>query len=142
MVVRDDEKFIEERRALLERFMKDIAKHEYIQKSSEFKVFTRGKGDVDKVLNDFPKPTPMELLTKYRESFKIDEEQEGSAMDTYRDRIQSFQAFLRKTIGLMEMQRKQMRNMESVRERQDKSTTEMMTHLMKFEEVGIEYYAD
>jgi len=33
MVGKEDTKFIEERRVLLERFMKDIAKHEYIQKS-------------------------------------------------------------------------------------------------------------
>ena len=74
MVGKDDEKFIEERRILLERFMKDIAKHEYIQKSSEFKVFTRSKGEVDKFLEKMQKQTPMELLTKYRQSFKIDED--------------------------------------------------------------------
>jgi hypothetical protein len=54
----------------------------------------------------------MELLTKYRESFKIEEDQEGSVMDTYKDRIMVFSNFLKKTIGIMEMQRKQMKNME------------------------------
>ena len=112
MVGKEDEKFIEERRVLLERFMKDIAKHEYIQKSQEFKVFSRGKGEVDKALEKLPKQTPMEYLTKYRESFKIEEDQEGSVMDTYKDRIMTFSNFLKKTIGIMEMQRKQMKTME------------------------------
>jgi len=142
MVGKEDEKFIEERRVLLERFMKEIAKHEYIQKSQDFKAFARGGSEVDKVLRDLPKQTPMELLTKYRASFKIDEEQEGSALDTYKDRIMVFQQFLKKTIGIMEMQKKQMKNMESVRDREERSTAEMMTNLMKFEEVGVEYYSD
>jgi len=32
--------------------------------------------------------------------------------------------------------------MEAVRDRQDKSTNDLLTHMMKFEEVGLEYYAD
>lgn len=70
--------------------MKDISKYEYIQKSEEFKVFSRGKGDVDKILNSLPKERPVDLLEKYRNNFKIDEEQEGSVMDTYKDRIMVF----------------------------------------------------
>ena len=42
----------------------------------------------------------------------------------------------------MEMQRKQMKTMEAVRDKQDKSTNELLTHMMKFEETGLEYYTD
>jgi sorting nexin-1/2 len=55
----DNEKFVEERRVLLERFMKEIAKYDYIIYSKEFKVFARGKGEIDKVLYSLPKQTPM-----------------------------------------------------------------------------------
>jgi len=53
-----------------------------------------------------------------------------------------FQQYLKKAIGIMEMQRKQMKTMESVRDRQDKSTNELLTHMMKFEDAGLEYYSD
>jgi sorting nexin-1/2 len=55
VVDKEKEEFIEERRSLLERFMKEIAKFDYIIYSQEFKVFARGKGEVDKVLYALPK---------------------------------------------------------------------------------------
>jgi len=55
VVGKEDEKFIEERRELLNRFMKEISKYEYITKSEEFKCFSRGKGEVDKLLDKLPK---------------------------------------------------------------------------------------
>ena len=55
VVGKEDEKFIEERRELLNRFMKEISKYEYITNSDEFKTFSRGKGEVDKLLEKLPK---------------------------------------------------------------------------------------
>lgn len=39
---KNNELFVEERRILLERFLKEIGKHEYIVMSAEFKIFSRG----------------------------------------------------------------------------------------------------
>ena len=55
----NDSQFIEDRSQLLERFMKEIAKFDYIVFSKEFKVFVRGQGEIDKVLNALPKQTPL-----------------------------------------------------------------------------------
>lgn len=90
-VANEKEEFVEERRSLLERFMKEIAKFDYIIYSKEFKVFARGKGEIDKVLYALPKQTPMQVLEKYRINFKIEEEQDAQAMNTYKDRIMVFQ---------------------------------------------------
>ena len=51
----NDAQFIEDRRQLLERFVKEIAKFDYIVFSKEFKVFARGSGEIDKVLSSLPK---------------------------------------------------------------------------------------
>ena len=51
----NDTQFIEDRRQLLERFVKEIAKFDYIVFSKEFKVFARGSGEIDKVLSSLPK---------------------------------------------------------------------------------------
>lgn len=59
MVGQVNDKFVEERQKLLERFMKEIAKYDYIIYSKEFKIFARGKGEIDKVLFALPKQTPM-----------------------------------------------------------------------------------
>jgi sorting nexin-1/2 len=64
-----NDEFIEERRCLLERFLKEVAKFDYIIFSKEFKLFARGNGEVDKVLQSLSKQTPMQVLEKYRLNF-------------------------------------------------------------------------
>ena len=64
-----DEKFVEERRNLLERFMKELAKFDYIVFSEEFKLFSRGVGDIENQFSALPKQTPMAVLEKFRDNF-------------------------------------------------------------------------
>lgn len=52
---KNNELFLEERRILLERFLKEIGKYEYIVLSPEFKIFARGTGDIEKLLGSLPK---------------------------------------------------------------------------------------
>jgi len=85
-----NEEFVEERRSLLDRFMKEIGKYDYIIFSKEFKVFSRGKGEIDKVLYALPKQTPMQVLEKYRLNFKIDEDQDSVTMNKYNEKIMLF----------------------------------------------------
>jgi hypothetical protein len=47
--------FIEERRALLERFLRELARYDFIIESKEFKIFSRGPGEVDQQLLKLPK---------------------------------------------------------------------------------------
>jgi len=106
MVGSDDTQFVEERRELLERFMKEIANYDYIVFSKEFKVFARGKGEIDKVLYALPKQTPMQVLEKYRLNFKVDENKEESEILQYKEAIANFQKFLKRVITIMENQKK------------------------------------
>jgi len=65
-----DEQFVEFRRALLERFMRECSKYEYLIESKEFKIFSRGTGEVDGQLYKLPRQTPTQILEKYRLNFK------------------------------------------------------------------------
>lgn len=87
---KNNDEFVEERRVLLERFLKEIGKQEFILMSPEFKIFSRGQGDIEKLLGALPKQSPGQILEKYRNSFKIDEEQDSAAVETYKDRIMNF----------------------------------------------------
>lgn len=86
----NDDKFVEERRSLLERFMREIAKHDYIVHSKEFKIFARDKGEVEKILNNLTKQTPMQILEKYRLNFNVDEDQDLNALQRYKETIIEF----------------------------------------------------
>uniref|UniRef100_A0A7S3CRU8 Uncharacterized protein n=1 Tax=Strombidium rassoulzadegani TaxID=1082188 RepID=A0A7S3CRU8_9SPIT len=122
--------------------MKEIAKYDYIVFSKEFKVFARGKGEIDKVLQALPKQTPIQVLEKYRLHFKIDEEQDSQTMNTYNERIMVFQNFLKKAIGIMELQKKHMKQMMQARSKHDVNQIELINALMKYEDVGLAYYSD
>lgn len=59
---------------MLERFMKEVAKYEYLTLSKEFRIFAREKGDIEKILSNLIKQTPMQVLEKYRLNFNVDED--------------------------------------------------------------------
>jgi 5'-deoxynucleotidase YfbR-like HD superfamily hydrolase len=78
------EKLVDERKSLLNTFFKECAKYDYIIKSKEFEIFSRGNGEVDKLLNQIPKQKPAEILKKYREVFKVDESVEKDKMEDFK----------------------------------------------------------
>jgi hypothetical protein len=90
--------FIEERRSLLNRFIYECSKFQFIIDSKEFRIFARQAGEVGDVLERLPKETPAIMLEKYRVSFKIDEQQDNSEIARYRERINAFNSFLCKAI--------------------------------------------
>jgi hypothetical protein len=49
--------FVEERRQLLERFVRECAKYEFLIESKEFKIFTHYIGEVTEVLEKLPELT-------------------------------------------------------------------------------------
>jgi hypothetical protein len=106
MVGNKDAAFIEERRNLLERFMKDLARFDFLTDSKEFKIFARERGDIEKMLSMLIKQTPMQVLEKYRLNFNIEEEQDPASLNNYKENIISFQAFVKKVLPTMETQKK------------------------------------
>lgn len=142
LVGNNDDKFVEERTNLLERFMKELAKYDYLTTSKEFKIFARDKGDLDKILNNLVKQTPMQVLEKYRLNFNVDEDQPASALQKYKENIIEFQAFLKKVIPAMETQKKQLKRMIQIRDAQDQSYKQVVTSLLKYEDNNLEYYSD
>jgi hypothetical protein len=62
-------------------------------------------------------------------------------MSSYTDTIMKFLNYLKKVISVMEMQKKQLKQMTDTREKHDKGLTELTIALMKFENIGISYYS-
>ena len=49
---------------------------------------------------------------------------------------------MKKTISIMEIQRKQIKNIGNVRDRSDKYEHDLTLALMKYEDVAVAYYSD
>jgi sorting nexin-1/2 len=109
-----DDQFVEERRLLLERFMKEISKFEYLTHSQEFKVFARDRGDVEKILSQLPKQSPMMILEKYRLNFKVDENRDATEISKMKEGIRDFHSFVKRALSVMEHQKDQLKGMIKV----------------------------
>ena len=66
--------FIQERRFYLERYLRKLAKYDFIINSQEFQLFCRPQGlDVEKALTKLPKLSTAQLYERLRDSTKTDE---------------------------------------------------------------------
>lgn len=84
--------------------MKELSKFPYILNSKEFHIFSRDKGgDIQKTLNMMLKQTPLQVLDKFRSKFQINEDQDESKIQLYKERIVSFLAFIKQAIPFMEV---------------------------------------
>ena len=142
LVGNNDDNFVEERRALLERFMKECGRLDYVTHSKEFRIFARDRGDIEKILQNQGKLAPMQILERYRLNFNIDEDQEGSPLAHYKENIIDFQLFLKKAIPVLEIQKRQVKKMMQVRDLQDASYITIMNGLMRYEDNNLEYYSE
>lgn len=85
-----EEGFIEERRSLLDRFIRECAKFEFILESQEFRIFARQSGEVGDTLEKLPAQNPGQILDKYRNVFKVSEDIDNSEVARYREKINIF----------------------------------------------------
>jgi len=76
--------FVEERRQLLERFIKECSKYNYIVESEEFQIFARAGGEVNDRLDKLPKQPPGKILDKYRQAFPNIQEESQNDIAGYR----------------------------------------------------------
>ncbi len=137
-----DDKFVEERRSLLEKFLKECAKYEYILCSREFKIFARDKGEIDRVLNMMPKQTPMQILEKYRQTFQIHEDIPTPTVMTYKDKIKEFVEFIKRVMAIMKRQKKDLKDMMTRSETTNANYKGYVEQLMKYEEMCTDYYSE
>ena len=134
--------FVEIRRSLLERFIRECGKYEFLIESKEFKIFSRQGGEVDEVLYKLPRQSPMQILEKYRLNFKIVEEQENSEITGYREKINVFNAFLSKSVVSMNADRKAIEAARGSFAQSYEGQKKLYGALITFEDTAVDYYAD
>ena len=138
-----DDKFVEERRSLLERFMKELAKYDYLTQSKEFKVFARDRGDIDKILGSMIRQTPVQILEKFKLHFNINNSSmDASDLSQYKENIISFSLYLKKVIPVMENSKKQLKGMIENRESQNKSYQDIINAVSRYEDNNVDYYSE
>lgn len=68
-----DIKFINERRYYLERFLRKLAKYDFLINSEEFALFSRPNGDIEKMLSRVNKMPTGSLIDRIRKTLDVNE---------------------------------------------------------------------
>jgi hypothetical protein len=142
MADNNDAEFVEGRRVLLEKFIRQCSHFEYILGSVEFGIFARGAGEVTAQLDAMEALRPIEILEKFRLNFSIDEEQAQQQMLVYKEKIQTFEVFLTKTYSMLEKQVEQFRKFAANYDAQHQHYKKIYLNLLAFEDMAIDSFSD
>lgn len=137
-----EEGFIEERRSLLNRFVYECSKFEFIINSKEFRIFARQPGEVGDTLEKLPRETPTQILEKYRNCFKIQENLDNAEVARYREMINGFQAFLAKAILGMNKDRLMLNNAAQQYQKSYDHYASVYKQFIDYEECAVEFFSD
>ena len=100
----NDKHAIEERRELLQRFLRELAQFNFIIGSPEFKVFARTTGEITATLKAMKPETPKVILEKYRSNFPaVNDDVNPMVIAGYKEKINVFMIFLRKALVQLEV---------------------------------------
>ena len=93
-------KFIIERRYYLERFLRRIARYEFLMNSEEFVLFSRPNGDIEKMLQKIPKLPTMTIIERIRAVTEINEKRYDMVdKERYRNTLIEFNFFFKKVLA-------------------------------------------
>ncbi len=134
--------FVEERRSLLELFLKQCAKYEYIINSCEFKIFARESGEIDRMLKMLPAQSPVQILEKYRKTFTIDESLDTEKVTTYKENLKEFKAFLLKAMVQMGKNKNYIKRMVDNQKIVNDCYKQAMEHFIRYEQSNVVFYSE
>ena len=136
------DKFLEERKYFLERFLKISWRINYVIKSEEFKIFSRPIGEVDKLLDQLPAITPEYIFERLTTELELKMEEDENIILSNRAKIQSYSEFIIKILPILKSIRDKIKPMIAVRDTENANFQNMIFLMSKFEDGAMIHYAD
>lgn len=135
-----DDKFVEERKHFLERFLLLISKIDHIIKSDEFRLFSRPSGEIDKAVQMLPSITPDFLLDRYKTHLQLSEVISPADLKEYHALINEYGSFCKTFMKTLKHMRDSLKPYVPAADRQNENYKEMVNMLCRFEQnVFLEY---
>jgi len=136
-------KFIIERRYYLERFLRKIAKFDYLLNSEEFRLFSRPNGDIEKMLSKIPKIPTKTIIERVRQVTEINEKRyDMTDKDRYNIVLIEFNVFAKKVLPQLKQVRELIEKSRTMK-RQGINHQKAFMHLIdKYEELNLRTYTD
>lgn len=98
-----DEKFIENRRYFLDRFMRKLEKQPHLLNSEEFKLFSRPTGEIDIMLSLLPKQDPDILIERYKTNLQLSDTIDENLVKQSKEEIEEFSIFAKNMIAVLKV---------------------------------------
>lgn len=137
-----DSEFVELRRSLLERFLRECSKYEYLIESKEMKIFTRGVGEVDGQLYKIPRQSASQILEKYRLNFQSVTELGMGQSNTYDAKINEFSAFITKSVNALNKERVVVEKMKQAADLSYGHYKAVYQNFSKYEHAAMDFFSD
>lgn len=129
-----DDKFLEERKHFLERFLILTSKIEHIIKSDEFRLFSRPSGEIDKAAQLLPSCNPDFLHERFKNQLSLSDEVEAHEASDNKALINDYQSFCKTFMKTLKYMRDAIKPFVSDGDKQNENYKEMMNIITKFEE--------
>ena len=137
-----DESFVEDRALFLDRFMKQISQHQHLVNSDTFKAFSRPSGEIEKMLNMHPKPTPEMIVDRFKACLHIDEFPDEMLVKNSRESINDFSAFCKRIAPVLSKIKNEARKWGPIKGHHNNSFRSLIDLLGKYEEETLTTYCD
>jgi len=136
------ETFVEDRAIFLDRFMKQIATHPHLVNSDTFKAFSRPSGEIEKMLNMHPKPTPEIIVDRFKSVLYVDEFPDEMLIRNSRETINDFSAFCKRIAPVLSKIKNESRKWGPIKAHHNNSFASLIDLLGKYEEETLTTYCD
>lgn len=136
------DKFLDERKHFLQRFLQQCCRTPHIIRSDEFRLFSRPSGDIEKAIEALPPITPEFYLERFTTEFEFPEEENEQEAQENVALINAYQAFIKKILPILKTIRDNIKPMISERGTQNQNFNNMIHLMSKYEEGALLQYAD
>ncbi len=129
-----DDKFLDERKHFLQRFLLLTSKIDHIIKSDEFRLFSRPSGEIDKAVQMLPQASSDFLLDRYKTTLNLSEEVDPADASENKAVINEYTAFCKTFMKTLKHMRDSVKPFVSSGDKQIENYKEMMNIFTNFEQ--------
>lgn len=136
-------KFISERRYYLERFLRKIAKYDFLVNSEEFQIFARPNGDIEKLLTKLPKLTTLSIIERIQKATDInDKKYDLTDKERLHNILVEYQFFAKKVIPQMKSLKKNLGTYKNIKISTISNLKVLETLITKYEDLNMKNYVN
>lgn len=137
-----EDKFLEERKHFLERFLVLTSKIEHLAKSDEFRLFSRPSADIEKALQMLPAVTADFLLDRFKSQLNVEENIEAQTAKEHQIVINEYASFWKVFMKTLKHMREEIKGYVPALSKQNEHYRDIGIMLERYEQNIMQEYCE